>query len=210
MKTMETYRIDIERPNPRYINKAAEILNNGGLIVYPTDVNYGLGCTINSVAGVKKLNDLTKELGRNKLHTLICRDFSEVSKYAIVSNDIFRAVKRMMPGPYTIILNATPLIPKICQTRRSTIGIRIFEHPVMDQIMTLTRCPMLNFTALPSGDGKTMDKPESIVKLYKHTVDVFIDIGEIPTRYTTVLDYTSMPPVLIREGAGAVSSLIKS
>jgi len=204
---MEIYRVDAVHPNPRYMNKTVEVLKGGGLIAYPTDVNYGLGCMLGSPAGVKNLNVLTKKLGRNKLHTLICRDFSDIGKYAIVPNNVFRAIKKIMPGPYTIILEATPLVPRVCQTQRSTIGIRIVNTPVMNALLSELQGPLLNFTALPGDDNKLTEDPKDIAKLYSHTVDALIDIGEMPSKHTTVVDFTSLPPVLVREGEGKIQLL---
>ena len=120
---MERYEIHPINPNNRFILKAVESLNKGDLISYPTGVNYGIGCAISSAQGVRTLNALTERLGRNRLHTIICKDISDVSKYAFVDNKVFKIMKRSFPGPYTFILEATPLVPKICQTRRKTIAV---------------------------------------------------------------------------------------
>lgn len=201
---METYKVNSINPHARYMNKTADILKSGGLVVYPTDVNYGLGCLLSSSAGVKNLNALTNKLGRNKLHTIICRDYRDVSKYASIPNNVFRAMKKIMPGPYTMILEATPLVPKVCQTSRSTIGIRMFESTIISSLLELIQGPLLNFTAIPSSDENIIDDPDKIEKLYANTVDVFLNVGEIPSRYTTVIDFTSSPPMLVREGEGKI------
>lgn len=202
---MDIYNVNPITPHSRYISKSIDLLKKGELIVYPTDVNYGVGCLLSSAIGVKALNALTKDLGRNKLHTIICRDFSEVSKYARVSNDLFRLLKRTLPGPYTMILEATTLVPKVCHTRRSTIGVRMLSHPVIDALMAGLDSPLFNFTALPTDDERVMERPEEIEKLYSNTVSALISIGEIPCHQTTIIDLSEGNPVIVRKGLGDIS-----
>ncbi len=202
---MDIYNVNPVTPHSRYISKSIDLLKKGELIVYPTDVNYGVGCLLSSATGVKALNALTKDLGRNKLHTIICRDFSEVSKYARVSNESFRLLKRTLPGPYTMILEATTLVPKVCHTRRSTIGIRMLSHPVIEALMTELDSPLLNFTALPTDDERLMERPEDIEKIYSNTVAGLISIGEIPCHQTTIIDLSDGNPVIVRKGLGDIS-----
>ena len=205
---MERYDVNPITPHARFISKAVETLKKGGLIIYPTDVNYGVGCLLSSTTGVKNLNALTSDLGRNKLHTIICRDFSEVSQYARVSNDIFRFLKKAFPGPYTLILEATTLVPKVCHTRRSTIGVRMIDHPVVVALLSQLDSPLLNFTALPSDDERLLEEPDKIVKLYNNSVDAFISIGDIPCKQTTVIDLSTDTPTLVREGEGKVDIIL--
>jgi len=202
---MDIYEVNSTHPHSRYILKSVDLLKKGELIVYPTDVNYGVGCLLSSAIGVKTLNALTKDLGRNKLHTIICRDFSEISKYARVSNELFRLLKRTLPGPYTMILEATTLVPKICHTRRSTIGVRMFSHPVTDALFAQLESPLLNFTALPTNDERLVERPEEIEKLYSHTVSALISIGEIPCHQTTIIDLSEGTPVIVRKGLGNIN-----
>ncbi len=199
---MDIYQLNPETPHSRYIVKAAGILNDGGLIVYPTDVNYGIGCLLSSAKGVRCLNDLTKGLGRNKLHTIICRDFSEISKYARVGNDTFRLIKKVMPGPYTIILEATTLVPKVCHTRRSTIGVRMMDHPVMNALFEQLDSPVLNFTALPTDVERITESPEEVEELYANSVSAFLSVGSIKSEHTTVIDLTGTSPIVVRQGLG--------
>ena len=202
---MDIYDVNPINPHSRYIFKSVDMLKKGELIVYPTDVNYGVGCLLSSATGVKALNALTKDLGRNKLHTIICRDFSEISKYARVSNELFRLLKRTLPGPYTMILEATTLVPKVCHTRRSTIGVRMFSHPVTDALLDQIDSPLFNFTALPTDDERLLERPEEIEKLYFNTVSGFICIGEVPCHQTTILDLSGAAPVVVRKGLGDIN-----
>lgn len=205
---MDIYEVNHKNPHSRYILKSIELLKKGELIVYPTDVNYGVGCLLSSATGVKAINALTKDLGRNKMHTIICRDFSELSKYARVSNDQFRLLKRILPGPYTIILEATTLVPKVCHTRRSTIGVRMLSHPVTDALLSQIDSPLLNFTALPTDNERLMEKLEEIEKLYSNTVSAIISIGEIPCHQTTIIDFSEGAPVIVRKGLGDISVIL--
>jgi tRNA threonylcarbamoyl adenosine modification protein (Sua5/YciO/YrdC/YwlC family) len=196
---MENYDVNPVTPHARFISKSVDILKKGGLIIYPTDVNYGVGCLLSSATGVKALNALTKDLGRNKLHTIICRDFSEISKYARVSNEVFRFIKKSLPGPYTVILEATTLVPKVCHTRRSTIGVRMMNSPVVEALLLQLDSPLLNFTALPANDERIMEDPKEIKGLYSNSVDAFINIGSMTSKHTTVVDLTGSTPVVVRE-----------
>jgi len=199
---MDIFDVNPTNPHSRYILRSIELLKKGELIVYPTDVNYGVGCLLSSSTGVKALNSLTRDIGRNKLHTVICRDFSEISKYARVSNELFRLLKRVLPGPYTMILEATTLVPKVCHTRRSTIGIRMFSHPVTEALVAELDSPLLNFTALPTNEERLIEQPEEIEKLYSNTVSAFLNIGEIPCHQTTIIDLSGVTPIVIRKGLG--------
>lgn len=204
---MERYEVHPVNPNQRFILKAVESLKNGELVSYPTGVNYGIGCMLSSVQGVRMLNSLTEKLGRNRLHTIICRDISDVSQYAHVSNDAFKAMKRVMPGPYTFILEATQLVPKICQTKRRTIGIRLVEHPVVGALLSKLDSPLLNFSALHLDEQELLESPAIIEDIYSNSISVLLDVGPVRAQQTTVVDFSSGQAVVIREGAGDTANL---
>ncbi len=204
---MERYEVHPVNPNQRFVLKAVESLKNGELISYPTDVNYGIGCMLSSVQGVRTLNALTERLGRNRLHTIICRDISDISQYARVSNDAFKTMKRVMPGPYTFILEATQLVPKICQTRRKTIGIRMVDHPVVEALISRLDSPLLNFTALHLNEQELIESPALIEDIYSNSISILLDVGPVPARHTTVIDFSSGEAVVVREGAGSITNL---
>ena len=205
---MEIYQLNPVTPHARYISKAVDILKEGGLIVYPTDVNYGVGCLLSSAIGVRKLNELTKDLGRNKLHTIICRDFSEISKYARVGNDVFRLIKKVMPAPYTMILEATTLVPKACHTRISTVGVRMVGRPVINALFEQLDSPLLNFTALPTNNERIMENLQEIETIYSNSVAAILSIGSIMTRHTTIIDLTGAAPVVVRQGEGDTNTIL--
>jgi tRNA threonylcarbamoyl adenosine modification protein (Sua5/YciO/YrdC/YwlC family) len=199
---MDRYPINQTNPHTRYVRRAIELLKQGELVVYPTDVNYGIGCLLSSTSGVKKINELTSKLAKNKLHAIICRDFSEISEYAFVPDAIFRLMKKILPGPYTMILEAKNLVPKICQTKRKTIGVRLFDSPVTNALFEGINAPLMNFTALPYERESLIEDPDEIEKQFLYSVSMLLDIGEFPTRHTTVVDCTGSEPVVVRQGAG--------
>jgi tRNA threonylcarbamoyl adenosine modification protein (Sua5/YciO/YrdC/YwlC family) len=202
---MERYYINSLNPNIRYLRKTASILKEGGIIAYPTDTSYGIGCLLSCNDGVRSFNDLAQRNQRGLLHTMICHDFSEISKYAVMGNDVFRMMKRLMPGPYTFILQASALVPKVCQTKRRTIGVRLSEHVVVNDLLKILDAPLLNFTALSYNSERLIDDPDEIERVYRYDIDVLMDIGETSALLTTVIDYSEKVPVIVREGAGAVA-----
>ena len=204
---MERYEVHPINPNHRFISKAVECLKNGELVAYPTDVNYGIGCMLKSSQGVKTLNSLTEKLGRNRLHTVICKDISDVSQYAYLSNDVFKIMKRVFPGPYTFILTATQLVPKICQAKRKTIGIRIVDHPVINALLSKLDSPILNFSALHLNKEELLESPALIEEVYSNVISTLLDIGPVPASQTTVVDFSTGSPVIVREGIGSISNL---
>lgn len=205
---MDRYPINAINPHSRYVRRAIESLKNGELIAYPTDVNYGVACLLSSTKGVRALNDMTSRFAKNKLHAIICHDFSEISEYAIVPNDVFKLMKKILPGPYTIILEAKNLVPKICQTKRKTIGVRLVDSPVVKAILEDVDAPLMNFTALPYEKEAAIEDTDEIESFYSSTVSIMLDVGEFPTRHTTVIDCSGKEPLLVRAGAGNHNNLI--
>ena len=199
---MDRYPVNPINPHSRYVKRAIELLKAGQMVAYPTDVNYGIGCLLSSTTGVKNLNNLTSKLSKNKLHTIICHDFSEISEYAVMPNDVFKVMKKILPGPYTIILEAKKLVPKVLQTKRRTIGVRLVDNPIIQSLLEGVDAPLMIFTALSYDKELRVEDPEEIEKRYEYSVSILLDIGEFPTRYTTVVDYTDSEPVIVRQGAG--------
>ena len=196
---MEIYQVHKENPSIRFIKKAVDELKKGNLIIYPTDVNYGLACSLNSSKGVKALNILAEKQGRNKLHTVICKDFADISNYAYMSNICFKKIKILLPGAYTIILEAKNTVPKICQTKRKTIGIRIINTPSVNSILEELDSPLLNITALPDKEDCFVESSDDLLKLYNGNIGTMIDVGEIVSEKTTIMDFSQGDePVILR------------
>jgi tRNA threonylcarbamoyl adenosine modification protein (Sua5/YciO/YrdC/YwlC family) len=199
------FTIHPDNPNPRLIRQAAEVLRNGGVVVYPTDSCYALGCHLDDKDAVTRIRQIRK-LDEHHHLTLMCRDLSEISHYARVDNAKFRLLKSNTPGSYTFILEATKEVPKRLQhPKRSTIGIRIPDHPVALALLEELGEPMSSSTLiLPEEEGPLNDAVH-IRDLLEKQVDLVIDGGAVGVDFTTVIDLTGDVPVLLRRGKGDVA-----
>jgi tRNA threonylcarbamoyl adenosine modification protein (Sua5/YciO/YrdC/YwlC family) len=199
------FAIHPDNPNPRLIRQAAEVLRSGGVVVYPTDSCYALGCHLDDKQAVTRIRQIRK-LDEHHNMTLMCRDLSEISRYARVDNPKFRVLKNNTPGSYTFILEATKEVPKRLQhPKRSTIGIRIPDHPVALALLEELGEPMSSCTLiLPEEEGPLNDA-EHIRDVLEKRVDLVIDGGAVSMDFTTVIDLTGDVPVLRRRGKGDIS-----
>ncbi len=192
-------------PNPRLIRQAAEVLRAGGVVAYPTDSCYALGCHLDDKDAVARIRQI-RQLDEQHHMTLMCRDLSEISRYAKVDNTKFRLLKSNTPGSYTFILEATKEVPKRLQhPKRSTIGMRIPDHPVALALLEELGEPLLSTTLiLPEEEGPLNDAAH-IRELLEKQVDLVIDGGAVGVDFTTVIDLTGEVPVLLRRGKGDVA-----
>jgi tRNA threonylcarbamoyl adenosine modification protein (Sua5/YciO/YrdC/YwlC family) len=199
------FTIHPDNPNPRLIRQAAEVLRNGGVVVYPTDSCYALGCHLDDKEAVTRIRQIRK-LDEHHNMTLMCRDLSEISRYALMDNTKFRLLKSNTPGSYTFILEATKEVPKRLQhPKRSTIGIRIPDHPVALAMLEELGEPISSSTLiLPEEEGPLNDA-EHIRDVLEKRVDLVIDGGAVGMDFTTVIDLTGDVPVLVRRGKGDVA-----
>jgi tRNA threonylcarbamoyl adenosine modification protein (Sua5/YciO/YrdC/YwlC family) len=199
------FTIHPDNPNPRLIRQATEVLRGGGIVVYPTDSCYALGCHLDDKDAVARIRQIRKLDEQHHL-TLMCRDLSEISRYARVDNAKFRLLKSNTPGSYTFILEATKEVPKRLQhPKRSTIGIRIPDHPVALALLGELGEPMSSSTLiLPEEEGPLNDAIH-IRDLLEKQVDLVIDGGAVGVDFTTVIDLTGDVPVLLRRGKGDVA-----
>lgn len=199
------FSIHPDNPNPRLIRQAAEVLRNGGIVVYPTDSCYALGCHLDDRDAVARIRQIRKLDEQHHL-TLMCRDLSEISRYAKVDNVKFRLLKSNTPGSYTFILEATKEVPKRLQhPKRSTIGIRIPDHPVALALLEELGEPISSSTLiLPEQEGPLNDAGQ-IRDLLEKQVELVIDGGSVGVDFTTVIDLTGDVPVLLRRGKGDVA-----
>ncbi len=196
------FTIHPDNPNPRLIRQAAEVLRNGGILVYPTDSGYALGCHLDDKDAVTRIRQIRK-LDEHHHMTLMCRDLSEISRYAQMDNAKFRLLKSNTPGSYTFILAATKEVPKRLQhPKRSTIGIRIPDHPVALALLEELGEPMSSCTLILPEEEQPLKDAEHIRALLEKKVDLVIDGGTIGTDFTTVIDLTGEMPVLLRRGKG--------
>ena len=196
------FTIHPDNPNPRLIRQAAEVLRTGGILVYPTDSGYALGCHLDDKDAVMRIRQI-RMLDEHHHMTLMCRDLSEISRYAQIDNSKFRLLKSNTPGSYTFILAATKEVPKRLQhPKRSTIGIRIPDHPVALALLQELGEPMSSCTLILPEEKQPLNDAEQIRALLEKKVDLVIDGGTIGTDFTTVIDLTGDMPVLLRRGKG--------
>jgi tRNA threonylcarbamoyl adenosine modification protein (Sua5/YciO/YrdC/YwlC family) len=192
-----------EHPQPHRIARAVSVLRKPGVIVYPTDTIYGLGCDLLSKPAIERIYALK---GRPRQHPLsfICADISQASTYAQISNQAFRLMNRVLPGPYTFILPATGLVPKIMLTRRHTAGIRIPACPVALALVQALGNPIIS-TSYTLDYGDVVGQPWLIEETLGRSVDAVVDGGELGTEPSTVVDLTGPVPEIVRAGKGDTS-----
>ncbi len=204
----QLFHIHPENPQLRLIDRAADILLRDGVMVYPTDSAYALGCLITNKTGVEKISQIRK-IDKQHNFTLIVRDLSEAANYAKLSNTAYRLIKRLTPGPYTFILPATREVPrKLHNPKRKTIGLRIPGHPIVLALLERLNAPLMSSTLiLPGADLPLNDVSEIEAKLGKQ-VELIIDGGGCGLKPTTVIGFVDDLPEIVREGAGDCTSLM--
>lgn len=192
-------------PQHRLIEHAAQIVHAGGLIVYPTDSCYALGCRLGDKQAQEGIRSIRKVDARHHF-TLVCRDLSEISRYARVDNRIYRLLKATTPGSYTFLLRATREVPRRLQNpRRKTIGLRVPDHPVTQALLAELDEPLLSSTLLLPGDDLPLNDAQDIRRRLEHQVDLVLDAGSCGIEMTTVVDLTEPEPELIRLGKGSAA-----
>ncbi|MDH3589327.1 MAG: L-threonylcarbamoyladenylate synthase [Gammaproteobacteria bacterium] len=195
-------QIHPQDPQPRLISRAVDIIRGGGVVVYPTDSCYALGCHVGNKAALERVRRI-RQAGRNHNFTLVCKDLSEISSYARVDNATYRMLRSLTPGPYTFILIATREVPKRLQNpKRKTIGIRIPNHPVSLAMLHELDAPIMSSTLMLPGEPLPMTDPEEIQDRLVNEVDAVIDSGNCGLDPTTVIDLAGSAPVLVRQGRG--------
>jgi tRNA threonylcarbamoyl adenosine modification protein (Sua5/YciO/YrdC/YwlC family) len=201
------FSIHPDNPQHRLIMGAATIVRAGGVIAYPTDSSYALGCQVGDTGAVQRIRELR---GIDEKHhlTLMCRDLAEVGRYAMLDNWQFRIVKLGVPGSFTFLLPATREVPRrLKHPRRSTIGIRVPDHAVAQALLTELGEPLLSSTLIPAGEVEPLNEPEEIRRRYNRALDLIIDSGACHRTPTTVVDLAVLPPVVVRAGRGDLARL---
>ncbi|MCH9644396.1 MAG: threonylcarbamoyl-AMP synthase [Gammaproteobacteria bacterium] len=203
-----TIKIHPTHPQARLLRRAVETLRNDGIIVYPTDSGYALGCMIGSKETTERIRRI-RHLDEQHYFSLICRDLSEISVYAYVDNIRFRLLKANTPGPYTFILSATKEVPKrFLRPKRKTIGLRIPENKIAQMLLQELEAPLLSASLiLPESDVLFSDVHE-VEDLLQNKVDLIIDGGTCELLATTVVDLTGSTPEIIREGRGSTEPFL--
>ncbi len=194
-------------PQGRLLRQAAAILRAGGVIAYPTDSSYAFGCRVGDVAAAQRIRTLRGVDEKHHL-TLVCRDLAEIGRYAVLDNWQFRIVKEGVPGSYTFLLPATREVPRrLKHPRRSTIGVRVPDHAVVQALLTELGEPLVSSTLIPAGASEPLNDAETIRSRYEHFLDLIVDSGACPMEPTTVIDLAVTPPVVVRLGRGDPSRL---
>ena len=192
--------INSENPQQRLINRVCEVLDKGGLIAYPTDTFYGIGCDLYNKKGIQRIYKL-KNRPLSKPFSFICDSLKEISRYAQVSNYAYKTMKRLLPGPYTFVLEGTKMVPKIMLTKRKTVGIRVPDNKICLGIVTTLGRPIISTSA-------GLDDPYEIKGSFSPNLDIVIDGGGLYPNPSSVISLIGDVPEIIREGKGDVSSFL--
>lgn len=187
-------------PQLRLIRQAVECIRSGGVIVYPTDSAYALGCAVGNKAAMETIVRI-RQMDHKHNFTLVCRDLSEIATYARVDNALYRLLKAYTPGAYTFILKATSEVPRLLQhPKRKTIGVRVPEHPVVDALLAELNEPIVSSSLIMPGEAEPLSDIEEMEKKLAHQVEIIIDSGFCGREATTVIDLETGVPQVIRAG----------
>lgn len=203
---MEYYELHPETPQLRYINKAVQVLKDGGVIIYPTDTVYGLGCDIFNKDALERIFSIKADTP-SKLLSFVCPDLKDIAKYAKVSDYAYRTMKHLLPGPYTFVLPAAREVPKKLWSKRKTVGIRIPNHQIALTLVSELGNPIIS-SSVTNRAGEVLSDPLAIQTLFGSSVDLMLSAGHLSAMPSSVIDLSSDAPEVIREGAGDVSLFV--
>lgn len=196
------FEIHPDNPQQRLIHQAVEILHKGGVIAYPTDSSYALGCQIGDKQALDRIRRI-RQVSKSHNFTLVCRDLSEVGVYAKVNNNVYRMLKHHTPGPYTFILEATGEVPRrLLNPKRKTIGLRVPDNPISLALLNELEEPLMSSTLIMPDTNRPLVDPYEIRDQLEHQVDLVIDGGFCELEPTTVVDLVSGVPEVVRVGKG--------
>ncbi|MDX5626832.1 MULTISPECIES: L-threonylcarbamoyladenylate synthase [Brenneria] len=202
------FYIHPQNPQPRLIKQAVDFLHKGGVIVYPTDSGYALGCMLGDKNAMERICRI-RDLDSNHNFTLVCRDLSELSTYAYVDNAAFRLIKNNTPGNYTFILKATKEVPRrLMNEKRKTIGLRVPSNPIALSLLAALNEPLMSTTLMLPGNDFAESDPEEIQERLGKLVDLVIHGGFLGQQPTTVIDLTDSSPQIVREGTGDITPFL--
>ena len=201
------FEVHPDNPQPRLLKQAVSLLEKGEVLAVPTDSSYALVCHLDDKVAADKLRRIRGVDDKHHL-TLLCRDLSELANYARVDNQQFRLIKSATPGPYTFILEASKEVPRrLSHPSRKTIGLRVPDHKVLQDLLSLHGAPLLATTLIAPGETEPFNDAQEIREHYKKQIAAVIDAGACALEPTTVVDLTAAEPVIIREGRGSVAAL---
>lgn len=200
-------KIHPKNPQERLILKVVETISRGGLVVYPSDSAYALGCKMDSKEGLERITRI-RQLGQEHKFSLVCSDLSQISDFARMSNEAFRLIKTLTPGGFTFILKATKEVPRRIQhPKRKSVGIRIPDSPIVQAIVKNLGEPLFSSTLILPGEEDALSDPEEIQDRLEKVVDLIVDADVVPHVPTTIIDLTEDAPVIIRQGRATVDFL---
>ncbi|WP_017429787.1 L-threonylcarbamoyladenylate synthase [Vreelandella jeotgali] len=203
------FEIHPENPQQRLIDQAVEIVRKGGVIAYPTDSGYALGCRMGEKKAIEKIKWL-RSLDNKHNFTLVCSDLSEIGTYAKVDNAEFRLLKAHTPGAYTYILPATGEVPRLLlHPKRRSIGVRVPDHRITHALLSTLGEPLMSVTLIPVDEELPLTDPEDIRERFGAHLDLIIDGGACHLEPTSVIDLRELPPVIVREGRGDITPFVE-
>jgi len=200
---MEYYELHPETPQLRYINKAVDVLKQGGVIIYPTDTVYGMGCDIFNKEALDRIFRIKND-SMAKFLSFVCSDLKDIAKYAKVSDYAYRTMKHLLPGPYTFVLPAAKIIPKKLWSKRHTVGIRVPDNDIAITLVKELGNPIIS-TSVTNRKGEALYSPDEIKNIFDPHVDLMLASGILNGKPSSVVDLSEEVPEIIREGAGDVS-----
>src|SRR5271157_2884587 len=199
--------INSQNPQMRLIKKAVDILQDGGVIIYPTDTVYGLGCALSNKKGIDRIYEI-KRRSRKRPLSFVCADLKDISRYARVSDFAYKTMKRLLPGPYTFVLEASRLVPKTILPKRLATGIRVPDNEICLALVRELGQPIIS-TSVSTEDGEVMSNPVEIKDKFGHSVDLIIDGGILVSEPSSIISLVDDTIEVVREGKGDVSTLIR-
>lgn len=197
----QALKINPEFPEPRLIAHSVAVLEKGGVIAYPTDTNYGMGCGIFEPLAIDRIYRL-KKLSKDHLLSFVCGDLADVARYTVIEHWAYQIMKRYLPGPYTFIVKASPEVPAVFQSKRRTVGIRVPNHPVALALARLYQKPIVSTST--KLDNHILNDPSQIAEKLGHGLDLILDTGILSNDDSSVIDLSGSYPEVIRAGAGSV------
>lgn len=199
------YDVHPDNPQPRSIGHVVDIIRQDGLVVYPTDSCFALGCQLGNKNGIDRIRSV-RDLDERHHFTLVCRDFAQLGQLVHINNAVFRAIKACTPGSYTFILPATKEVPRrLMHPKKKTVGVRIPDHVTAQALLAELGEPLVSSTLLLPGQDDAMTNGWEIKEELDHAVDAVVDSGDCGTEPTTVIDFSSEEPEILRHGAGETS-----
>jgi tRNA threonylcarbamoyl adenosine modification protein (Sua5/YciO/YrdC/YwlC family) len=203
---MEFYELHPENPQLRYITKAVKVIKQGGVIIYPTDTVYGIGCDIFNKSAIERIQAI-KNNPEIKLLSFICHNLKDISNYAKVSDYAYRTMKHLLPGPFTFILPAAKSVPKKLWNNRKSVGIRVPEHFIAMKLVEELGNPIIS-TSATNRKGEMLFDPLEIKSIFNTQVDLMLSAGSVSGEPSSVIDLSQGEPVVVRKGAGDVSLFV--